>query len=432
MDLLAATPVRVVVTRGILALILLLAFRTIQAFPGMTFIQEGWFGLIWLIFALAWFPWKLASGFRVSTFEIYALLVLATGVLMGAWGAWRVFGQPWTYGVAAERSLGSIGIWLLLLQALRRGLIRLADLNAALLLLAWSTFILYSAMRLLLNPARFAAYGVGFVTFSIDGIASFKLPVYFIMFGVVYYAFRGIRSGRNRDYVLAAVLFLIGAQGLTERWLTISMAFTVLFFLFRWRSLRQFLSALTKLAIVAGAGLGVALLINPQFVSRSATKFSDAFSVVTTGSEGADSSANARLLETVMVLPYIERHPLLGNGVLSHQWQGGSHEMLGEMFYEADIGVVGIIYSYGIIGMLIFTWQYWFALRSAGRIGREISDPFIDATKGFVLFTAVYSVTTGIFVWDLPITFFFVVVLVAIEMDKSGRQPLRSSSEVIR
>lgn len=414
---LLSTPIRLLLCRGVLALVLLLAFRTVQSFPGMTAVQEGWFGLSWLLLFLAWVPWKIATGFRVYSIEIYALLLLATGVFMAAWGAWRVFDQPWPYGIVAERGLGTLGVWLLLFEALRRNRIRLADVNGALLFLAWGTFVLYSAMRLFLNPASFASYGVGFVTFSIDRVASFKLAPYFILYGVFYYALRGIRGRRTSDYILAAALFLFGALGLTERWLTLTTVLTILFFLFRWRPFSQFAGALIKLALVAGAGLAITLFVDPNFVAQRESKFADAFMVVTTGAEGADSSANARLLETVMVIPYIERHPLIGNGVLSHQWQGGSHAMLGDMFYESDIGVIGVVYSYGLIGLLIFAMQYGFAFRSARRLGPEISDPIVDAVKGFVFFTAMYSVTTGIFVWDVPITFFFVILLAAIEIN---------------
>lgn len=407
-----AIRVRTWLLRGSLVLTLLMCFRTLQFFPAMQYVQEGWFGLCWLIFALAWFPWKLSRGLKFSAFEIYVLALILGSVLYPAWRASVVFGQPLPYGMLANRGAGILGVWLLLYSALRQRLIRLADIEAALLILVWGTFVVYSLMRLTLNPANFASYGFGFVTFN-DGVPIFKFPVYFILYGVFYYALRGFRTRRTKDHFLAAVLFLIGALGLTERWLTVSMGLTLLFFLFRWRTIRQFTVAVAKLAVVAAVGLAAALLINPQFVSGRAAKFSDAFSAVATGSPGEDSSANARLLSSALVLPYIQKHPLLGSGLLSHQWGGGSQHIFGEYFYETDIGVVGVVYAFGLIGLLLFLWQYRFAARAAKRVPRELQGPLCDATHGFLLFTALFSLTTGICVWYPEIPLLFVTLLAA-------------------
>ncbi|MGB9032522.1 MAG: hypothetical protein WCC27_20530 [Acidobacteriaceae bacterium] len=405
------------IKRGLLSIALLMTFRIFQFFPGMQYVQEAWFGFCWLIFLLAYFPWKLSTGLRFSTFEVYVLILMFAGIVLPSWGAWREFRQPVAYGMLAERSVGLLGMWLLMLNALRRRLIALRDIEVALLVLTWGTFALFCLMRLALSPARFASYGPGFIADSGDGIVIFKLPPYFILYGVIYYALRGFRTRRMRYQVAAAILFLFGAMGLTERWLTVSMGLTLLIFLFRWRRVGEFVTSLAVFACLALLGLAATMVVHPQFLTNSAARFTEAFLVVSTGTAGTDNSANARMFESVLVFPYIQKHPLLGNGVLSNQWQGGGQQMLGAYFYGTDIGLVGIAFSYGLFGILLFSWQYRFALRSASALPPHIHNSLRDATLGFLLFTALNSLTTGLFVWYAEITLFFVALLVAMKAE---------------
>jgi hypothetical protein len=424
--ILGAPHVRAWIRRGLLAIVLLMSFRILQFFPGMQYVQELWFAFCWLIFVLTYFPWKISTGLRFSTFEVYLLVLMVAGILFPAWGASREFGQPLIYGMLAERGVGTFGMWLLLLNALRRRLITLADIEAALLVLAWGTFAIYCLMRLALSPANFSSYGPGFIADSGDGTLIFKLPPYFILYGVVYYALRGFRTRRLKYHALAAVLFLFGAVGLTERWLTVSMGLTVIIFLFRWRRIGQLVTSLSIFILLTALGLFAAMVVRPQIVTSTAGKFGDAFSVISTGTAGTDNSANARLFESVRVLPYIRKHPLLGNGVLSNQWQGGGQQVLGGYFYGTDIGLVGITFSYGLFGLILFAWQYRFALRSASWLSSDAHSPLRDATIGFLLFTALNSLTTGLFLWYAEITLFFVTLLIAMKAEAQSLPSTKS------
>jgi hypothetical protein len=79
-------------------------------------------------------------------------------------------------------------------------MVQLEDIEAALLYLACGTL-----MRLLLNPANFVSYGVGFIIPPTPGNeVSFQLQGTFITSGVLYYATLGIRAGRSKYYLAAA------------------------------------------------------------------------------------------------------------------------------------------------------------------------------------------------------------------------------------
>ena len=118
-----------------------------------------------------------------------------------------------------------------------------------------------------------------------------------------------------------------------------------------------------------------------------AGKFTDAFTVVLTGEPSDDASANARLVETASALPYIEKNWLLGNGDISRQWHGGYEGVLGAFFYPSDVGIIGTIYLYGLLGLLLFAIQFVFAIRFSNRIGMRGVMPSLTntATLGMAL-----------------------------------------------
>lgn len=400
--------------RVLLALTLLMTFRTFQFFPGMPYVQEAWFVLCFLAVLFIYPFWKIQGGLKFSRFEIYLLVLVTGGVILTAWRAQSVFGQPLLYGILAQRSVVLVAVLLILVTAMQKGVVKLADVEAAVLWLCWGTFVLYSAMRLLLNPASFAAYGIGFVTESMPGYApSFKLPSYFILFGVFHYALLGIRTRRARYYFVAALLFPVTLSG-SGRGITVCVAATLLYFLFRIRGMKRALIATAKLAVVGAILIGALFFIFPASLSARAAGFTDAFAAVVTGSTTPDVSANARIFETLAALPHIQEHPLLGSGVVSNQWQGGSGGVLGAYFYPADIGVVGVVYSYGALGLLLYLFQYQFVWIAAKKLPRSYHSPLLDATKAFILYFALYSLETGTFVWNAELTLFFIALLIRI------------------
>jgi hypothetical protein len=403
--------------RVFLAIALPMTLRTFQYFPGMTYVQEGWFALCFLA-VLLFYPFlKLWFGMRFSSFEIYLILLIVADVLLAAWQAHDVFGQPLIYGILAQRSVSLIAMLLVLFNALRCGLLEVTDIEAVLLFLAWGTFLLYSAMLLLLNPADFLSYGIGFVNPPINGEgASFKFQGYFITFAILYYVVKGMQTRRSKNYLAAAVLFL-GTLGPTGRGYMLCVAMTLLTYLYRLKGFHKATISLAKFACAAIVLLGILYAAFPAALSARAAGFADVFAVLTGGTAGTDQtstiqsvSANQRIFETLAALPYIQEHPLLGNGVISNQW-GGGKDRLGEFFFAADIGVIGIAFSYGIIGLFLYLFQYRFAWNAARKLPPSFHTPLLDATKAFVLFTALYSLETGLCVWNAEITVFFIILL---------------------
>jgi len=406
--------------RGLIALALTLTFRTFQFFPGMFYVQESWFALCFLAVLFAYPFWKIWSGLRFSSFEVYLFVLMSVGTILAAGRARQVFGQPLMYGTLSQRAMVLIAALLIGVNLLRCGKIAPGDIEAALLFLAWSNFVLFGTMRLLLNPSNFAAYGDGFVTLSMPGTEpSFKFQSSFILFGVFYYAILGLRTKRTKYYLAAAVLFPVTLGG-SGRGLTVCVGATLLFCLYRVRGLRSASFAAVKFICIVMMLGGVSYAIFPAFLSARISRFSDAFTTVLTGSATQDSSATARLFETLAALPYIREHPFFGNGVISQQWHGGAGAVMGEYFFASDIGVVGVVFTYGALGSLLYLMQYRFALVAARKPVDSRHRPLLDATKAFILFSALYSLETGLCVWSAEVTLCFIALLCGISAEEAA------------
>jgi uncharacterized membrane protein len=395
-----------------LAVFFILTFRTFQFFPGMTIVKEAWLVCAFLFLSFPYLYWKARSGWAVSVFELYIIGMIIFIPLLAGISAWREFGQPIIYGVLAQRSIILGAGALAMIYALRKHLINLCDVEKSLLLLAWGTLIIYLLMGAFLDPAQFADAGIGFVGGGNVGEAFFRFDATFIIFGFLYFSFLGLRAQSRRYWLLSlpfAAYLVLTESG---RSLLVALLGSFTFFAYRWSSFR-------RLAVVVPKFFAVGLLFtlflyatNADFLTNKLGKFSDAFTVATTRQLTEDASANARIIETLIATPYIQKHWLLGNGDISNQWQGGYEAVLGGYFYPSDIGIIGIMFMYGLFGVLLFATQFIFAIRFSRRIPKKIGSlPLLDATKGFLLYLAIHSLVTGKFAHYSEVSFLFIALL---------------------
>ena len=133
----------------------------------------------------------------------------------------------------------------------------------------------------------------------------------------------------------------------------IYLAVLFLYFYFINYNFRKFILSVVGMIFLL---ICVAILVQfflPGFLENLVNNFSEMFTVLL-GEESNDSSSNARIWTTLIVLDYFENHPLslwFGTGRISNQWNGGYESFFG-YFYPADIGLLGGLFINGIIGML--------------------------------------------------------------------------------
>lgn len=408
-----------------LVIVVVMSLRTFSFFPGIRSLEELWFVVCIGGFLLVYPLLKIQADWTFSAIEVYLLVAAVVSIFLPAFTSHDVFGQPLGYGVLARRSVSLVFAWLLLIGAWRRRWVSAAQMERVLVSMAWFTFALYTAMRLLLNPLSFPGAPPGFVLGSGTTGATFAVPGCFMTFGVLYYALRGLREKRGLYYLFALVL-LVNAVGPSGRFLTVSLVATIAFFLVRWRPFTQVLKTFVQFIVVAAVALAITYRINPEATAEKVGRYADAFQVVT-GGESDDASANARVVESDIAYPYIRAHPYTGVGILSAQWEGAAGQ-IADYFFPDDIGFVGILFTYGSLGLLMFLFQYVFAIRAAFSVSARQSTPLLDATKAFVLYSAINSITTGLFVFSFEQSSFFIVLLFLLTADIRRSSPVTAGA----
>jgi len=206
------------------------------------------------------------------------------------------------------------------------------------------------------------------------------------------------------------LLFLILVEG--GRSLLLSVFGSLVFFVYRWSSFGRIIRMTPKLLFVSLLLFAALLLFKQDYLVHLGMKFGDAINVVLTGEKTADASANARIVETLITMPYIAEHWAFGNGDLSNQWKGGFESRFGH-FYPSDIGIIGTFFLFGIIGVLLFSIQFMFAVRYANRLPKNGGEhsALVSAAKGFLLYHATHSLVTGKFVHFVEIGLLFIAIL---------------------
>ena len=402
------------------ALFFLLTFRVLQYFPNAAPLREFWIIVVCLLLVLAYFPHVAMRGIKVTHLEAY-IIGLFVIPLVAAHQAMREFGQPLLHGLLAGRGTALVGASLLLLYLLRRHVLTLESVERGLIWLAWLSLTGYVAATLFVDPAAFGDHDRTFVTGGFVEDISFKFDSAFVVFGFFYYAFSS-QIRRDITHFAVALLFLlylvIGDGG---RSLLIALVVSYVFLSLRWAHARKWVIVVPTIVAAIVLPLASFYLVDSERFASFALGMSEAFSVVLTGGESSDPSVNARVYETLIAWPYISEHWFLGNGLLSHRWRDGYAGLIG-YFYPADIGILGVIYTFGVAGVLVFGVQFVFALR----FWRGLSEngwratPFARAVAGFLLYYLIRSLANGAFALSPEVGLLFVTVLFWMRQSRRG------------
>jgi len=404
-----------------ISIFLFMNFRIFQYFPGMKYVQELWYVLCAAVLLFTYPIIKLNDSLVFTKTEIYLLIMIILIPLMSMFPAYFVFGQPLFYGLVSMRGVFLLAGVLLLLICLRHEIISFAMLEKSFVIIIWSSFCLYILMNLFLNPDSFHDYGLGFVVKGYGNEKSgFKFQDNFQILGVFYYFFKGFKEKTKMSYVYSVVLLMFLFAGHGGRGMTISLGFTLLYFLYRWGGLTRIFKFVPVVVIGVILFVSVAYLISPEQVINRAGKFSDAFTVVLKREEVEDTSANARLLTTLAAIPYIENHFIFGCGNISSQWNDGFGGVIGTYFHPSDIGFIGIIFMYGVVGLIIYLYQVVLALKASKSSRYQECNPLIDAAKCILMYLFIYSIQTGFFVHNIEITMTYIVIIACYGVRDNG------------
>ena len=336
-------------------------------------------------------------------------------------------GQNFMIGLSSQRHWYGISGIFVIIYLLQTRFITIGDLYRALIWLGWGTMIYFIMCYLFLDPKAYLDYS--FVGFSdIKGGYRFKFGIDFIAFLSVYYTVKYVKQ-RDRASLWFSVinlsyLFFLH-QGRSVMLSVIATLFVFYMFEVNWqRAVRIFTSIGVGFLVI----MGIMYAIIPDRVSDYIFQYTSLFALIFTGDVTGESSVDARIEEIGILLIYLQDYAIgwwIGVGKLGAETQTSTGVNDITTVPPGDIGILGSIMTYGILGSLVIYFQFLIAFRSFKFIRRYKHEPFMIASKYFLIFCFLSSLAKGYLFMQPGSTAVFILIIYAyklleVQMDKQG------------
>lgn len=401
-------------TTQILILVVMFIFITkfFESTPFETLffqLQAGFLGVI-LLFLLFYISSNIVKKKPFNRTVLYFLLLIVFMPLYSAFRSHVEFGQPYFYGLASQRGwlLLGVGVWFYYMLATKK--IAMPTVESSFLLLAWGSLILFSIFVLTFDPSQLTGEE-NLVHMTTDRGLRFKFQTFFITFGSLYYFIKYSEKKRLLDLLILLAFLTYVVFVIQGRTYMIFLAMIFLLYYYNNYSLSKFMMNIIKTIVLLFVVILLIQAIIPEYLENMGDLFWQMFSVLA-GEKSNDSSANARIWESLIVTNYFDEHPLsiwFGTGRVSHQWNEGYESIFG-YFYPEDIGVLGGLFLYGVFGMVLLLIIPLILELKEIKKAKVTKDIFIVAIKYMLILSILHSVQGGLYfgasVW---IVLFFIL-----------------------
>ena len=311
-----------------------------------------------------------------------------------------IYDQTFIEGILSSSALITAGVGLLFYFVTVKYRIKIEFISRRIRTIAWLLFSLYVIMHFTES------------TFTIGnskefGVQSFKKTT--INLAAFIYLTRFFRDSNFRYLFFSVLLLSISHLEDFQRvvfFLSI-FSFGLLLYSFRRNTAGfRFLISLTFIIPLFG------IILNTTNLGETIIdKTNDALEIFETERDNyTEASVGARVIQSEYAIGIISKYPVTGVGKLNND---NKEEITGlSYFYISDIGLIGVMYSFGILGILIYLIQvyYWISYYSKkGFAQNEETIPF----KIFLFFLLVHSIFSGISVID-PVSVIILIALIEI------------------
>lgn len=362
---------------------------------------------------------------KINNF-LYLNLAMCLFPVIGSLSAYTEFGQPLQHGFIHQRDFYLFLIGIVMSYQIK-SVIELKYIERSFVLICWLSLFIFILTPLFIQPEKYLA--TDFVGFNpLKGGYIFKFIMTFMVFGFLYYGILFFRSKRILDaiYAMPFLYYLFFVRQDRSIILLFGLTF-VIFFLKRIFPINKIKYGIISIVFTFSIGL---------FLSLVQTNYFEKFSNVITafsGEETNEASTNIRSKEIAIALPFIAKNPYFGNGELSNQWNGGYQTVFG-YFFPSDIGLIGELYVFGIVGTLLLHVQFLFGAFYIRRTSDRKHDHFFIVLSYFLLYTFLDSLTAGQTIFYAANSMIIISLLYSyfkLNSDTSNTDLIQSSDEKI-
>jgi len=336
------------------------AFSIFGRLPNRIFVDVSSLGFLFIL--LVHYGFECYKSVRIKKVRNITLIMLPFLIMpiISAIQASKVFGQPIVFGLIAQRQLTMVLCAHFVATALSDSWLSKEKFEKYFIGSLHIMLFVFLVFYMFVDPARFI--DTDFVTLSLNKGYRYEFPDSCI-YGLFLYGLFKIWITKEKGWLLSVLLsaFYILVY-LMDRTQLIAIAGTIGVYVL----LNFSFPRIIRTAILAGVGgviaFGALGLLAPEFLTKNINLYVTAVETLT-GEKVAESSTNVRFMESKIALDGFIKHPIMGVGFLSTKWNDGFRS-LNKHFYPVDVGILGNLFVYGIIGTLVFyipffiTWKY--------------------------------------------------------------------------
>ena len=167
-----------------------------------------------------------------------------------------------------------------------------------------------------------------------------------LYFGQIYYLAKYLTSKKSINLFNISIIFISTQLYDIQRG---DIIFLILTFFITIYLFRRYFSAFRIISLGFASTFIIGILAFSEISEDIFQKFNQATLVFSDEKIIQDPSIFVRLNEAVFALDGFSNHPFTGNGLIRGSKKT---ELIGDIyFYPADIGIIGVMYSFGIIGL---------------------------------------------------------------------------------
>jgi len=350
-----------------------------------------------------------------KTFEKIELIIFLAILLpfYTAFTSYVAFGQPMLFGILTKREYFLAITGLMVLYFYNTGTLTIKNLQNIILFLCWATFIYYVFLIVFVGAKALFEGGSGVVNYSeTKGGYVFKFNAQFIVIGLIHYFVLFLGKDKFKYLIYVIILFAYLLFFLKARGLILAVAVTLSIYYVLNTDVKKKLFYGILLSLLSILLLNLAFLFFESSVRVFTEMFENIF-LVLQGEETGENSADSRIFQVGLALGYLGDNILnwlFGLGFLSYQWNGGFAQL--GYFFPTDIGIIGVIFVFGIFVFIASKALYFVFYRYLSAIGNLLYEhSFFKKTVSFyIIYYAIHSIQTGedLFHAQIIIIFLFV------------------------
>ncbi|MFN0188187.1 MAG: hypothetical protein ACKVQV_05750 [Bacteroidia bacterium] len=386
-------------------LFFLLSYRVLARYPSGIF--EVLFVLLVLLTSiisirdiiLQWLSGK-ANYFHLILIPLFILPFITS------YQANLEFHQPILLGILSQRQHFIIFAGYFIVLGLKNNRFDIEDFRKHFLRSLIIIMGIMSFFSVFINPSVFN--GTDFVEFSLNKGLHYEFPSDVIATVILYSMFKLLKENSKRYIVLLLMGLLYFLIYLQDRSQLMMIGITVFIFFIRNIDIYRKLLYLLWGIVGGSALLLIIYFANPELIEHYITIFGNASTIVT-GESTTEYSTAMRISEAAIAIKGIKLHPLLGNGFVSSQFKGGFSGFFG-YFFASDVGLLGNLFVYGIIGTLIFYIPFFVTLSWTKQLRKNNDILLTTCQYGMVfIFLDMITAASNIKYMGLPSIFFGII-----------------------